>query len=79
MPIADRSMAVLLLWFLSVTCCYVLRQYSYPRHTKYVEGYIVSSFRPFARPCVNVCVHPSGQVLTFGVNVLREVFLFAYF
>ena len=38
---------------------------------KYVEGYIVLSFRPFVRP--SVCM--SIKVLTFYVKVLREVIL----
>ena len=42
----------------------------YPRHTKYVEGYIVFVFLSVGL-LVCPCVHP---VLTFYVKVLREVF-----
>ena len=41
-----------------------------PRHTKYVEGYIVFVF-PSIRPSFRPGVRP---VLTFYVKVLREVF-----
>ena len=46
--------------------------YLYPRHTKYLEGYIVfvfPSIPPSFRPCV--CL-----VLTFYVKVLHEVFFY---
>ena len=39
-----------------------------PRHTKYVEGYIVFVF-PSVRPSVRL-------VLTFYVKILREIFLY---
>ena len=44
-------------------------RYLYPRHTKYVEGYIVFVFpsvRLSFRPCIRL-------VLTFYVKVFREV------
>ena len=40
----------------------------YPRHTKYVEGYIFFVF-PSVRPCAR-------PVLTFYIKVLCEVFLY---
>ena len=43
----------------------------YPRHTKYVEGYIFSSF------CASVRL--SVQMLTFCVKVLREAFSFCIY
>ena len=43
-----------------------------PRHTKYVEGYIVLVF-PSVRLSFHLCVL---LMLTFYVKVLREVFLY---
>ena len=42
----------------------------YPRHTKYVMGYIVFVF-PSVRPSFCPCIR---LMLTFYVKVLREVF-----
>ena len=46
----------------------------YPGHTKYVEEYIVFVFLSIC-PSFSDSVHPSIQVLTFYVKVLREIVL----
>ena len=46
----------------------------YPRHTQYVEGYIVFIFHPFVPPPVHACVCAFIRpVLQFCANVLRQV------
>ena len=62
--------------------CVINSSHSFiPRHTKYVEGYIVFVFpsvRPSFRDSVRLSVRPSIQALTFYVKVLREVFALYY-
>ena len=85
--------------YFSPTVCYIFEQllvlmnhYLYPRHTKYVEGYIVSSFRPSIHPSVfpsvrpsihpsvRLSVRPSIKVLTFYVKILCAILCsFLYF
>ena len=50
-----------------------LVSFLYPQHTMYVEGYIGFVFRSVC-PFMRVCMHPSGQVLKFCIEVLCEVF-----
>ena len=52
--------------------CHSLCYYT-PRHTKFVEGYIVFVFLS-VRPSVRSSVPASVRMLTFCVKVLREVF-----
>ena len=49
----------------------------YPRHMKYVQGYIVFIF-PSVCPSFWDSLRPCFRMLTFYVKVLREVFCFSY-